>query len=174
MVAKGVLLGVALSVAAAGCTTARPPSPVAVPDSHELREGDVIASNPKAEAFKPFVRGVAMRVFQTYLVLLKHDLFTPGVLHTDSTDVETAEAEGVMSASGEMVVCKITTHSSTQTVASASLLQQACSDVLSDPSPPPGARDADGNIHFVFRSTLKTQPTSSGPAYWVQLEAGLL
>ncbi len=79
-----------------------------------------------------------------------------------------------MNPAGEMIGFKITQHSGDTAFAIDRRLQRACNETLSDDGPPPGARAKDGNIHFIFRATLKSEPTPEGLAFWVRLEAGLL
>jgi hypothetical protein len=135
----------------------------------DVREGDITLLNTKAEVFAPFVRRVAIRVFQNFLILLKHDLFASGL-----PTAEQVEAEVVMDPSGEMAGFNINQRSARISLASDRRLQQACNEGFFDRNPPPGARAKDGRIHFIFRSAIESQPTPRGPAFWVQLEAGLL
>lgn len=135
----------------------------------DVREGDITLLNTKAEVFAPFVRRVAIRVFQNFLISLKHDLFSSGLPTT-----ETVQAEVVMSPAGEMIGFTINQRSTRIALASDRRLQQACNDAFFDRNPPPGARAKDGNIHFVFVTAIESQPNPRGPSFWVQLEAGLL
>jgi len=84
------------------------------------------------------------------------------------------EAEVVMDPSGEMAGFNINQRSARISLASDRRLQQACTEGFFDRNPPPGARAKDGKIHFIFRSAIESQPTPRGPAFWVQLEVGLL
>lgn len=135
----------------------------------DVREGDITLLNTKAEVFAPFVRRVAMRVFQNFWISLKRDLFTSGLPTT-----ETVEAEAVMSPAGEMIAFNVNQRSARISLASDRRLQQACNDAFFDRNPPPGARAKDGNIHFIFRTGIESQPTPRGPVGWLQMEAGLL
>ena len=135
----------------------------------DVREGDITLLNTKAEVFAPFVRRVAIRVFQNFWISLKRDL-----VGSPLSTTETVEAEAVMDRNGEMIGFNINQRSSRISLASDRRLQQACNDGFFDRNPPPGARAKDGQIHFVFRTAVQSQPSPRGTAYWVQLEAGLL
>jgi hypothetical protein len=135
----------------------------------DVREGDITLLNTKAEIFAPFVRRVAMRVFQNFWISLKRDLVGSAL-----ATAETVEAEAVMDPSGEMVAFNVNQRSARISLASDRRLQQACNDGFFDRNPPPGARAKDGRIHFVFRTAVESAPSPRGTAYWVQLEAGLL
>jgi hypothetical protein len=135
----------------------------------DVREGDITLLNTKAEVFAPFVRRVAIRVFQNFLILLKHDLFASGI-----PTAEQVEAEVVMDPSGEMAGFNINQRSSRISLASDRRLQQACTEGFFDRNPPPGARAKDGKIHFVFRTAIESTPTPRGPQFYIQMQAGLL
>ncbi|MGD9762658.1 MAG: hypothetical protein AB7V27_02970 [Candidatus Binatia bacterium] len=134
----------------------------------DVREGDITLLNTKAEVFAPFVRRVAMRVFQNFWISLRRELSTNNL-----SAEETVQAEAVMSPSGEMLRFTILERSSRVTLSTDRRLQQACNVAFFDRNPPPGARWQDGNIHFVFATTLQTSATPRGPTYWVHLAAGL-
>ena len=133
----------------------------------DVREGDITLLNTKAEVFAPFVRRVAVRVFQNFWISLKKELTSAPL-----TAEEQIEAEAVMDARGEMIAFTITRRSSRITLASDRRLQQACNVAFFDRNPPPGARWEDGNIHFLFATAIQS---AGGPqaAFWVQLAAGL-
>jgi hypothetical protein len=135
----------------------------------DVKEGDITLLNTKAEVFAPFVRRVAVRVFQNFLILVKRDILSSGI-----PTVEQVEAEAVMDASGNMVEFTINRRSSRIALASDRRLQQACNDGFFDRNPPPGARAKDGRIHFILETALQSVPTPHGTNGWVQLSAGLL
>jgi hypothetical protein len=135
----------------------------------DVREGDITLLNTKAEVFAPFVRRVAVRVFQNFLISLKREMAAAGVPTT-----ETVEAEAVMDARGEMIAFNVSQRSTRIALASDRRLQQACHDGFFDRNPPPGARAKDGKIHFVFRTAVEYTPAPRGGAYYVFLAAGLL
>jgi hypothetical protein len=135
----------------------------------DVREGDITLLNTKAEVFAPFVRRVAIRVFQNFLILLKHDLFASGL-----PTAEMVEAEAVMSPAGEMIGFNVSQRSARIALASDRRLQQACNEGFFDRNPPPGARAKDGNIHFVFHSAIESAPTPRGPQFMVQMAVGIM
>jgi hypothetical protein len=133
----------------------------------DVREGDITLLNTKAEVFAPFVRRVAVRVFQNFWISMKKELTSAPL-----TAEEQIEAEAVMDARGEMIGFTITRRSSRVTLASDRRLTQACNVGFFDRNPPPGARWEDGNIHFVFVTAIQSAGGPQ-PAFWVQLAAGL-
>jgi hypothetical protein len=134
----------------------------------DVREGDITLLNTKAEMFAPFVRRVAVRVFQNFWISLKKDLTSAPL-----TAQEEIEAEAVMDPRGEMIGFTITSRSARITLGSDRRLQQACNVGFFDRNPPPGARWEDGNIHFLFATAIEAAGTAQGAAFWVQLAAGL-
>ena len=134
----------------------------------DVREGDITLLNTKAEVFAPFVRRVAVRVFQNFWISLKKDLTSAPL-----TAEEQIEAEAVMDARGEMIGFTITSRSSRIALGSDRRLQQACNVGFFDRNPPPGARWDDGNIHFLFATAIQSASSQQGAAFWVQLAAGL-
>lgn len=134
----------------------------------DVREGDITLLNTKAEVFAPFVRRVAVRVFQNFWISLKKD-----ITNASLTAEEAIEAEAVMDPRGEMIGFTITRRSSRITLASDRRLQQACNVGFFDRNPPPGARWEDGNIHFVFAAQIQVAPSSRGSFYQVLMSAGL-
>jgi hypothetical protein len=135
----------------------------------DVQEGNITLLNTKAEVFAPFVRRVAIRVFQNFLISLKRDMFASGLATT-----ENVEAEVIMDARGEMVGFVINQRSTRIALASDRRLQQACNDGFFDRNPPPGARAKDGKIHFVFQTAVELSPSPRGSSYYVFLAAGLL
>jgi hypothetical protein len=135
----------------------------------DVREGDITLLNTKAEVFAPFVRRVAIRVFQNFLISLKREMAGSGLPTT-----EMVEAEAVMDPHGEMIAFNVSQRSARIALASDRRLQQACHDGFFDRNPPPGARAKDGKIHFVFRTAVEYMPTARGGGYYVFLSAGLL
>lgn len=130
----------------------------------DVREGDITLLNTKAEMFAPFVRRVAMRVFQNFWISLKKDLTA------QITAQELVEAEAVMDPRGEMIGFTITNRSSRVTLGSDRRLQQACNVGFFDRNPPPGARWEDGNIHFILSTEIEMLGPQGG---MVILAAGL-
>jgi hypothetical protein len=134
----------------------------------DVREGDITLLNTKAEVFAPFVRRVALRVFQNFLISLKRDLAGSSISTT-----EMVEAEAIMDARGEMIAFNLHRRSARISLASDRRLQQACHDGFFDRNPPPGARAKDGNIHFMLVLAVEYQPGPRGGGYWIAMSAGL-
>ena len=137
----------------------------------DVQPGDITLLNTKAERFAPFVRRVALRVFQNLLISLRRQITT--IPH--STE-EAVTMEAVMSRDGEMVGTKIAERSSRVALASDRLLQQACIDGFFDRNPPAGAEASDGQIHFVLRTHVISIVDSAGQrfGYRISFEVGLL
>lgn len=111
----------------------------------DIREGDVTLLNTKAELFSPFVRRVALRVFESLIISLRRDLGS-----VRRTAEETVTMEAIMNRRGDLVRLDLKERSNTGALATEHNLQQACYDGFFDRNPPPGAESADGNIHFLF------------------------
>jgi hypothetical protein len=134
----------------------------------DVKEGDITLLNTKAEVFAPFVRRVAVRVFQNFLISFKRDRYASNIPTT-----EMVEAEAVMDARGEMIGFHVHQRSARISLASDRRLQQACNDGFFDRNPPPGARAKDGNIHFMLIIAVEHQPGPRGGGYWIAMSAGL-
>lgn len=134
----------------------------------DVREGDITLLNTKAEVFAPFVRRVALRVFQNFWISLKKDLSAAPL-----TTQEEIEAEAVMDPRGEMIGFTVIRRSSRISLGSDRRLQAACNVGFFDRNPPPGARWQDGNIHFQFATVIQAVGSPQGAAFMVQLAAGL-
>jgi len=134
----------------------------------DIREGNITLLNTKAELFAPFVRRVAVRVFQNFWIALKKEITGAGL-----TAEEAVEAEAVMDAQGEMISFRITRRSPRIALGIDRRLQAAANVGFFDRNPPPGARSDDGNIHFVFDAQIQAVASPHGPMYWVQLGTGL-
>ncbi len=133
----------------------------------DVREGDITLLNTKAEVFAPFVRRVALRVFQNLLISLRKEV-------DGQSAMEHVQAEAIMDPrSGEMIRFTITERSARVSLASDRRLHQACIVGFFDRNPPPGARAADGNIHFLLISELESVPTPRGVNYRAYFAAGL-
>ncbi len=135
-----------------------------------VRPGDITLLNTKADVFAPFVRRVALRVFQNLLISLQRELAS-----TQATARESVEAEAIMDPRGDMLSLRITQRSSDVSLGTDRKLREACSQAFFDRNPPPGAEAQDGNIHFVLR--IHVAAVSHGGeryGYRVAFEAGLL
>lgn len=136
----------------------------------DVRAGDVTLLNTKAEKFAPFVRRVAMRVFQSQIINLRRDIPQLGV-----TTSESAAVEAVMNRKGTLLSVRVTEQSATSTISIDRHLQRACQQAFFDSNPPDGAQSSDGNIHFVFRTEVQVVATPQGLRnYGAVLMAGLM
>ncbi len=134
----------------------------------DIREGNITLLNTKAELNAPFVRRVALRVFQNWWIALKREITGAGL-----TTEEAVEAEAVMDPQGEMISFRITRRSPRIALGIDRRLQAAANVAFFDRNPPPGARSDDGNIHFVFAAEIRAVASPRGPMYFVQLGTGL-
>ena len=105
----------------------------------DIQSGHITLLNTKAELFAPFVRRVALRVFQNLLISLRRELQRLGI---SSEEVVTLEA--VMNPQGELVGTQVTEHSPNLSIGSDRLLQQACIQGFFDRNPPLGLTGAGG------------------------------
>jgi hypothetical protein len=137
-----------------------------------VREGDITMLNTKAEQFAPFVRRVAMRVFENFWMTLRRSVngrFAESVK-------EYAVVEAVMDRSGKLMNVTLKDRSGTVSVATDRNLQNACREGFFDRNPPSGAEANDGNIHFIFQAQVQlfVDPRSGGAAGGALMSAGLL
>ncbi len=137
----------------------------------DVREGDITLLNTKAERFAPFVRRVALRVFQNLMISMRRDLTRAAI-----TAQEEVAMNALMSKGGDLVSMDITERSASVSLGTDRKLQQACLDGFFDRNPPPGAEGADGNYHFVLRTEVVSIADQSGRriGYQVTFQAGLL
>jgi hypothetical protein len=137
----------------------------------DIQSGHITLLNTKAELFAPFVRRVALRVFQNLLISLRRELQRLGV---SSEEVVTLEA--VMSPQGDLIGTHVSEHSPNLSIGTDRLLQQACLQGFFDRNPPRGAEAADGNIHFIIRTRVLAiaGPNQMQYGYRVAFQAGLL
>jgi hypothetical protein len=135
-----------------------------------IREGDITLLNTKAEMFAPFVRRVAVRVFENFVILLRRSYGETG------TTEEFAAVEAVMDRQGNLV--KLITQDRSVSIALSTdrNLQAAVREGFFDRNPPSGAESADGNIHFAFqaRVALVLAPDGRRIPAWALLGAGLM
>ena len=137
----------------------------------DVQPGDITLLNTKAERFAPFVRRVALRVFQNLLIQLRREL-----TNATRSNEEAVSMEALMSRAGDLVGTNVTKRSARVPLSSDRLLQQACNDGFFDRNPPPGAEAADGKIHFVLQTHVISIVDTAGQRYGYQItfEAGLL
>lgn len=136
----------------------------------DVREGDITLLNTKAELFAPFVRRVAVRVFQNLLILLRREL--PNLAGTAE---ETVAMEAVMTPDGDLASLTIKDRSSDLSIGSGRMLQQACRQGFFDRNPPAGAESDDGQIHFLLQTHILAVGDGRGLrfGYRVAFQAGL-
>jgi hypothetical protein len=122
-----------------------------------VHESDITLLNTKAERFAPFVRRVAVRVFQHLEIGLRQAATRRGV----GGGREYAVVEAIMSKSGQLVSARIVERQSDSHLgADRELISAARPDVFFDANPPPGAEGNDGNIHFILLVDLMVQPVT--------------
>ena len=138
----------------------------------QVREGDITMLNTKAEQFAPFVRRVAMRVFENFLIALRRGVFNS----PQSSAQESVVIEAVMSKQGQLLRIDVKDRSPSIALGTDRILQGACHEGCFDRNPPPGAESNDGNIHFLFESqvAITVDPSGRGPRGGVMMAAGLL
>jgi hypothetical protein len=111
----------------------------------DVRLGSFTLLNTKADLFAPFVRRVGLRVFQSFSMDFKRQIFAGSV----PQGREKIEIEAVMSRDGRRLEVRLRNRSgnlATDRVLLATLNDQ----IFFDENPPPKAVAADGLIHFVF------------------------
>lgn len=137
-----------------------------------VREGDITMLNTKAEQFAPFVRRVAVRVFEEFRINLRHSI--------DSRSAESVEEfatiEAIMDKQGHLLSIQARDRSTNAALATDRNLTAATRVGFFDRNPPPGAESNDGNIHFLFdaRVGLLTDPGRGVVGYRALFQAGLL
>jgi hypothetical protein len=128
------------------------PGPVGTPDFlPDIRQGSLTLLNTKAHRFAPFVRRVAMRVFQHLIIYQRKQLNLDDVVA--ARDVVTVQAK--LDTQGNLKKLIIQTRSGSHAVDEA--LLKACTQGAWDENPPPEALAEDGYINFMFRSDLTAQ-----------------
>jgi len=145
------------------------PGPVGTPDVlPDVRQGSLTFLNAKAHRFAPFVRRVAMRVFQ-YLIIHYRQLKLDDVVA--AREMVTVQAK--LDAQGNLKKLVIQTRSGSYAVDSS--LLDACKQGAWDENPPVEAKAEDGYINFIFRSNITAQYDQLGlRAISTYLATGLL
>jgi hypothetical protein len=131
----------------------------------DVPAGRITLLNTKADRFAPFVRRVAMRVFQHLLILERRSL------ERFAGRVE-AVARVTLTPRGELASVAV----DGSTGALGPLLHEACTAAAWDRNPPRGAAGADGTIRFVFEAQVELL-YGAGPTPWAArsfLGVGLL
>jgi len=146
------------------------PGPIGTPDDlPDVRQGNLTFLNTKAHRFAPFVRRVALRVFQHLIILQRKNLHINDVVA--AREMSTIEAK--LDDKGALKGLVIQTRSGSYAVDSA--LLKACENGAWDENPPPEAHAEDGMIHFIFRSDINAQYDDLGlRAILTTLQVGLV
>lgn len=128
------------------------PGSIGTPDVlPDIRQGNLTFLNAKANRFAPFVRRVALRVFQHLIIHQRKNLHINDVVAAQN--VSTIEAKIDMQ--GNLKKLIIQTRSGSYAVDEG--LLRACENGAWDENPPPEAIAEDGMIHFIFRSDINAQ-----------------
>jgi hypothetical protein len=137
----------------------------------DVREGDITLLNTKAEMFAPFVRRVAVRVFQNLMIFLRRDLAGASAAAGESVTIE-----AVMDRAGNLIALVPRERSATSSLGTDRNLERACHEGFFDRNPPRGAEAADGRIHFLLstRVAVLGGPNGQPFGYQVRFAAGLL
>jgi hypothetical protein len=146
------------------------PGPLGTPDFlPDIRQGGLTLLNTKAHRFAPFVRRVALRVFQHLIIHQRKQLKLDDVIA--AREMVTVQAK--LDTQGNLKKLLIQTRSGSYAV-DASLLE-ACKQGAWDENPPPEAVAEDGFINFIFRSDITPQYDQIGlRAIVTYLQIGLL
>ncbi len=110
-----------------------------------VRSGDITMLNTKADRFAPFVRRVGLRVFQSFSMQFKQQIYA-GQVPEGRDDVQ---IEAVMSRDGKRMEVSLKQHSGNLST-DRTLLGTLNDQTFFDDNPPAEAVAADGHIHFVF------------------------
>ena len=146
------------------------PGQVGTPDFlPDVRQGALTFLNTKAHRFAPFVRRVALRVFEHLIIHQRKQLHIDDVVA--ARDVVTVEAK--IDVQGNLKGLIIQTRSGSYSVDEA--LLKACEKGAWDENPPAEAKAEDGYIHFIFRSDINAQYDELGlRAIITYLQVGLV
>src|SRR5262249_7940869 len=146
------------------------PGPPGTPDYlPDIRQGNLTFLNTKAHRFAPFVRRVALRVFQHLIIHQRKNLHLDDVVAAR----EMATIEAKLDTKGNLKGLTIQTRSGSYSVDEA--LLKACEQGAWDENPPPEAKAEDGYIHFIFRSDINAQYDQLGlRAIITYLQVGLV
>jgi hypothetical protein len=135
----------------------------------DIRQGSVTLLNTKANKFAPFVRRVALRVFQHLLIYQRKQLKIDDIVAAH----EMATVQVKLDTQGNLKKMIIQTRSGSYAVDSS--LLDACKQGAWDENPPAEAVADDGFINFVFRSNITPQYDQMGiRAIITYLQIGLL
>jgi hypothetical protein len=146
------------------------PGPIGTPDFlPDIRQGGLTFLNTKAHRFAPFVRRVAMRVFQHLIIHQRKQLRLDDVVA--AREMVTVQVK--LDTQGNLKKILISTRSGSNAVDAA--LLEACKQGAWDENPPAEAIAEDGFINFIFRSDITPQYDQVGlRAILTYLQIGLL
>lgn len=146
------------------------PGPQGTPDYlPDIRQGNLTFLNTKAHRFAPFVRRVAMRVFQHLIIHQRKYLSINDVVA--ARDWVTIQAK--LDTRGNLRGLVLQTRSGSYSVDES--LLKACENGAWDENPPEEAKAEDGYIHFIFRSDIDAQYDHLGlRAIVTYLQVGLV
>ena len=146
------------------------PGPEGTPDFlPDISQGNLTFLNTKAHRFAPFVRRVALRVFQHLIIHQRKQLHLDDVVA--AREMVTIEAK--LDTEGKLKKLFIQTRSGSYAVDEA--LLKACEQGAWDENPPEEAKAEDGFIHFIFRSDINAQFDEQGlRAILTTLQVGLV
>jgi hypothetical protein len=140
-----------------------------------VRQGDITMLNAKADRFAPFVRRVGLRVFQSFSMEFKQEIYA-GTVPEGRDNVE---IEAVMTRDGKRVDVFLRQHNGNLS-SDRTLLGTFTDQIFFDENPPAEAVAADGKIHFIFALDAQVYYAGGGRrgggrpgAQWV-MGAGLL
>jgi hypothetical protein len=111
----------------------------------DVRQGNFTLLNTKADRFAPFVRRVGLRVFQSFSMEFKQQIYAGNV----PQGRDNVEIEAVMSPDGRRLEVYLKQRSGNLS-SDRMLLGTLNDNVFFDQNPPAKAVAEDGRIHFVF------------------------
>jgi hypothetical protein len=124
-------------------TQARIGSPDLLPN---VRDGEITLLNAKADVYAVFVRRVALKVFTE----LRHKSWSDLSYQMARSTSKFSTVRATMSPEGKLLRVQLIDSSGNSQFDQ--LLNQSATSGTWDQNPPIGARAADGQIHFIFKS----------------------
>ena len=116
----------------------------------DVRQGNFTLLNTKADRFAPFVRRVGLRVFQSFSMEFKQQIYAGNV----PQGRDNVEIEAVMSPDGRRLEVYLKQRSGNLS-SDRMLLGTLNDNIFFDQNPPAKAVAEDGRIHFVFALDAK-------------------
>jgi len=111
----------------------------------DVKEGEITLLNTKSFTYASFVRRVAYRIFDHFILNIRNTPFKP----EDITRINGfAYVEAVMDTKGNLVEIKLRQSSGSEKWDT--LARDSCKAGAWDGNPPKGAESSDGYIHFIF------------------------